>query len=390
MLNAPANQPSENRAKPVKAALALLIGSIGFAFIFDLNAPILKRTEDISTLIRRLQSQVPRGVSPRDLEKNQDMPTGVRGPYGHSIEPLDAVKGDRTTKRATVVKRRQQQQQQQQQHHQRKNPNSGGLIQNIRKGFRNVLGGEDTIIDRNHRHLGEYNWTIVNNVTNETEITCNFTATLGPDQIAEEIDTSTFVNTIIVGYPGPDKRTVLRQMEAMTGLSGRDAWDFQYLGMTSQPFIKTNYPHHEGIWGWQDHGDQVILVLRNPRRSIDEYHDILADIHYAKTWEEATDKIPNLFQGIIEADKYAMWRNERTMDEIGWFGWLIDYWMEDGLLRDYFDHKITTPEHFALLREPETYTYGELQWDVNVCEDAVSKCVSCIMHRQASSHSYMI
>ena len=59
--------------------------------------------------------------------------------------------------------------------------------------------------------------------------------------------------------------------------------------------LHQDYPHHEGIWGWQDHADQVVLILRNPRRSIDEYHDILADIHYAKTWEEATDKIPDLF-----------------------------------------------------------------------------------------------
>ena len=250
------------------------------------------------------------------------------------------------------------------------------ITKKIRKGLRKMMGGENnpvSFIDTKRR-ASEFNLTIINNITNETAVECRFTPTLDPDRVKELTDQQNFTNTIIVGYPGPDKRTVLRQMEAMTGLSGRDAWDFQFLGMTTQPFIKTNYPHHEGIWGWQDHGDQVVLVLRNPRRSIDEYHDILADIHYAKTWEEATDKIPDLFQGIIEADKYAMWRNERTMDEIGWYGWLIDYWMEDGLMRDYFDHKVTTPEHFALLREPETYTYGELQWDVNVCTDAVSLC----------------
>ena len=38
-------------------------------------------------------------------------------------------------------------------------------------------------------------------------------------------------------------------MEMMTRLSGRDSWDFEFLGMTKQPYIKTNYPHHEGIWG---------------------------------------------------------------------------------------------------------------------------------------------
>ena len=104
------------------------------------------------------------------------------------------------------------------------------------------------------------------------------------------------------------------------------------------------------------------------------------------------------------------------MDEIGWYGWLIDYWMEgvsssimqlsfisstsffwcsheqilivsrptwlvllssiykskinQSILRDYFDHKITTPEHWALLRAPELWTYGELQWDVNNCPES--------------------
>lgn len=197
------------------------------------------------------------------------------------------------------------------------------------------------------------------------ELICETEATVGPEDIPEDV---TFTNTIIVGYPGADKRTVMRQMEMMTTMSGRDAWDFQYLGITKQPFIKTNYPHHEGIWGWQNHGDQVMLVIRNIRSTIDEYHDILSDIDYAKTWIEATEKIPRLYAGEVVEDAYVRWRDERTMDEIGWYGWLIDYWMEGGVLRDYFDHKLTTKEHWAKLRQPETFTYGELQWDVNICE----------------------
>ena len=43
---------------------------------------------------------------------------------------------------------------------------------------------------------------------------------LGPEQMPTDVD---FTNTIVVGYPGADKRVVLRQMEAMTTLSGRDA-----------------------------------------------------------------------------------------------------------------------------------------------------------------------
>mmetsp|Transcript_2173 Transcript_2173/g.4737 ORF Transcript_2173/g.4737 Transcript_2173/m.4737 type:complete len:535 (+) Transcript_2173:251-1855(+) len=215
-----------------------------------------------------------------------------------------------------------------------------------------------------NRQLSTYEVGI-DNATGEEIISCTTGPIYGPDEIPTNVD---FQTTIVVGYPGADKRIVLRQMEMMTTMSGRDAWDFKYLGMTNQPYIKTNYPHHEGVWGWQDHADQVVLIVRNIRHTIDEYHDILADINYAKTWVEATEMIPRLYLGEVFADSYIRWRDERTMDEIGWYGWLIDYWMEGGVLRDYFDHKLTTKEHWAKLRAPETFTYGELQWDVNICE----------------------
>ncbi|KAL7529428.1 hypothetical protein ACHAWF_002973 [Thalassiosira exigua] len=224
------------------------------------------------------------------------------------------------------------------------------------------------------------------NTLEDGSIICEMAKSKGPTQIDPD---ATYQNTIVVGYPGGDKRTIVRQMEALTGLSGRDAWDFKFLGMTKQPYIKTNYPHHEGIWaprgsaharvsvlgiskhgtpGWQDHADQVMLVVRNIRQAVLDYHDILSDIDYAKTWSEATEMIPNLYAGDIKLSKFERWRDERIMDEIGWYGWLIDYWMEGGILRDYFDHKLTTKEHWAMLRAPETWTYGELQWDVNICE----------------------
>ena len=139
-----------------------------------------------------------------------------------------------------------------------------------------------------------------------------------------------------------------------------------------------SHQDHEGSWGWQDHGDQVVLVVRNIRHTIDSYHDILADIDYAKTWVEATDKILRLYKGAIIEEHYVRWRDERTMDEIGWYGWLIDYWMEGGILRDYFDHRLTTKEHWDKLRAPETYAYGELQWDVNNCQTVSAVCVVCV------------
>ena len=86
---------------------------------------------------------------------------------------------------------------------------------------------------------------------------------------------SSFLKTIIAGYPSGDKRLAFLQLEGLTGLSARDEWDFKFLGMTNQPFIKANYPHHEGIWGWGDVGEQVIMVVSELQKVLVEYHDIL-------------------------------------------------------------------------------------------------------------------
>jgi len=52
--------------------------------------------------------------------------------------------------------------------------------------------------------------------------------------------------------------------------AAKDEWDFWGLGMSNHPFIKANYPHHEGIWGWDDAADQVVMMVRNIRKSMVE------------------------------------------------------------------------------------------------------------------------
>ena len=71
---------------------------------------------------------------------------------------------------------------------------------------------------------------------------------------------------------------IFTQMEALTGWPAKDEWDFEYGGMSNHPFIKANYPHHEGTWGWNTAGDQVVMMIRNIRKSMVEYHDILWDL----------------------------------------------------------------------------------------------------------------
>jgi len=179
----------------------------------------------------------------------------------------------------------------------------------------------------------------------------------------------TFTKTLIAGFPSGDKRMTFIQMEALTGLSARDEWDFAFLGPTNQPFIKANYPHHEGIWGWGDRADQVIMVVRNIRRSMVEYHDILWDIGYAKTFSEATERLDNLYAERPPIEDFYAWRDLRVLDEIHWYGWFIDYYMEGGLMRDMFNHKITTPDHWFMLMQPTRYTKEEMAYDLIVGPD---------------------
>eukprot|EP00565_Helicotheca_tamesis_P002451 CAMPEP_0185741410 /NCGR_PEP_ID=MMETSP1171-20130828/38944_1 /TAXON_ID=374046 /ORGANISM="Helicotheca tamensis, Strain CCMP826" /LENGTH=405 /DNA_ID=CAMNT_0028413379 /DNA_START=492 /DNA_END=1709 /DNA_ORIENTATION=- len=187
----------------------------------------------------------------------------------------------------------------------------------------------------------------------------------------EGIENTTFFKTVVAGYPSGDKRLTFVQMEGLTGLPAKDEWDFEYLGMSNHPFIKANYPHHEGIWGWDDAADQVVMVVRNIKRAMVEYHDILWDIGYAKTWEEAFELIPNLYAERPPLSDFLAWRDERVHDEIKWYGWFIDYYMEGGLMRDMFTNKITTPEHWYMLMMPTVYTVAELNYDLVVGPDTV-------------------
>jgi hypothetical protein len=186
--------------------------------------------------------------------------------------------------------------------------------------------------------------------------------------VPAEID---FHKTIITGFPSGDKRMIFIQMEALTGWPAKDEWDFEFRGPSNHPFIKANYPHHEGIWGWGDVADQVVLMVRDIRVSLVEYHDILWDIGYAKTWEDASFLLNELYSETPPIEDFLAWRDLRVMDEAHWYGWFIDYWMEGGLMRDMFNHKTTTPEHWNMLMMPTVYTKEELDYDLVVGADTV-------------------
>ena len=103
-------------------------------------------------------------------------------------------------------------------------------------------------------------------------------------------------------------------------------------------FILSKYFLREsiGIWSWGNHTDQVILVVRSIRTTLVEYHNILWDIDYAETYQEAFSRTENLFLERPPLDDWLTWRDLRVKDEIDWYGWFIDYWMEGGLMRSAF------------------------------------------------------
>ena len=64
-----------------------------------------------------------------------------------------------------------------------------------------------------------------------------------------------------------------------------------------------------------------------------EYHDILWDIGFAETYEDAFQRIENLYVERPPLEDFLLWRDLRVIDEISWYGWFIDYYMESGLMR---------------------------------------------------------
>jgi hypothetical protein len=72
------------------------------------------------------------------------------------------------------------------------------------------------------------------------------------------------------------------------------------------------------------------MIVRNIRRSMVEYHDILWDIGYAKTFHEAYERLDQLYAERPPLEDFEAWRDLRVLDEIQWYGWFIDYYMEGG------------------------------------------------------------
>ena len=191
-------------------------------------------------------------------------------------------------------------------------------------------------------------------------------------------DDREYHKTLVAGFPGGEKRLTFALMEALSGLSTRDEWDFEYLGDSNNPFIKANYPHYTGLWAWEDRANQVILAVRNIRKSLVDFHDICYELDYSTKYEVSTIHSPRLYKiDDAPADVFLAWRDQVVMDEIAHYGWYIDYWMEGGLKRDVYTHQITTDEHWEMLlqhMEREDVDYDLIVGDVPEEESYDTHC----------------
>ncbi|KAL7539020.1 hypothetical protein ACHAXR_008974 [Thalassiosira sp. AJA248-18] len=166
--------------------------------------------------------------------------------------------------------------------------------------------------------------------------------------VPDDID---FYKTLVTGFPSGDMRMIWLQMEALAGWPTKDEWSFAYGGMSNHPFIKANYPHHEGFWGWGTAADQVVLNVPYIRRSMVEL------------WGDPSVRHEYLYKENPSADAMYEWRDLRVMDECHWYGWLIDYWMEGGLLRDIFTHRTITLDHWNDIMQRPFYPREHLNFD---------------------------
>jgi len=178
--------------------------------------------------------------------------------------------------------------------------------------------------------------------------------------VDQDLQPSELFSTAIVAFPGAGKRIAFLQLEALTELNTRDDF-WPPTNITKYAFFKTQYPHHEGTWGWGDKCSQSVYLLTNPKMALITYLFILHEIHYAKTVPEAYINLDRVFTLRAPIDDWVKWRNERVNAEIHWWSWHIDYWMEGGLLRDMFTHELTTSRHFDRIMAPTVYTEAELR-----------------------------
>lgn len=164
-------------------------------------------------------------------------------------------------------------------------------------------------------------------------------------------DSYDIFQTVVIAYPGSGKRAAFMHMSGLTGLTTGDDYDFSGRSLHTG-FMKSSYPHHEGVWSWGNRMDQALLVVRNPRWTLVGYHELLHEIQYAHTWTEAYMNEDHVWSLRPTVAEWVEWRDQRFDDEIERWGWFIDFWMENGVLRDVHTHLPANTTWWEIVANP--------------------------------------
>jgi len=167
-------------------------------------------------------------------------------------------------------------------------------------------------------------------------------------------------STLIIAYPGAGKRAAYMQLAGLTQLLTGDDWFLNDHETERYAFYKTQYPHHEGVWSWGERAKQTVYILQNPRTAIQTYMFLASEIRYSQNWSTSYANLDRTFTLRPPITEWIAWRDLRFNTEMHYYRWHIDYWMEQGLLRDVYTHELTNVANFQRLTDPSQYTEAEL------------------------------
>ncbi len=112
-----------------------------------------------------------------------------------------------------------------------------------------------------------------------------------------------------------------------------------------------------------------------------EYHSVIWDLQYLDVYTQALRFQHNLYWARPPQSLFLTWRDEKVSEEIHWWSWFIDYWMEGGLMRDIITHQVTTQEHWNMLTDRfstlslEEKSYANIVGDATVTPTYDPNCV---------------
>lgn len=78
--------------------------------------------------------------------------------------------------------------------------------------------------------------------------------------------------------------------------------------------------------------DQMLLLIRNPRKAIPSYHNMRWELDYATDWDSSYARIPDTYTERPSVEQWETWRDgnfDREIDE--WFRF-YDFWMQGGFM----------------------------------------------------------